>query len=235
VDIGALCEAIRAAAARIETFPMAGIRVRATRVDHVAMADGDGRHGFIDLSVRLREGRSEDVKRDAIAQIFDTLKTFMAPAMQARSVALSAEMRDINAKLNGILERFRDTGIMNRIAGQDVAGGDGTFQNTSPVDKSLICTVAHDNAANIDKAAMAAQKAFADWRDMPALARKKILIRIAEGIEQSACWSKSPKMRACLPVSSTLSMASETAPERPCANIPRSRPSHLSGNPVPAA
>ncbi len=49
VDIGALCEAIRAAAARIEAFPMAGIRARATRVDHVAMADGDGRHVFIDL------------------------------------------------------------------------------------------------------------------------------------------------------------------------------------------
>ena len=37
VDIGQLCEAIRARAATIETFPMAGIRVRATRVDHVAM------------------------------------------------------------------------------------------------------------------------------------------------------------------------------------------------------
>ena len=41
VDIGALCEAIRAAAAEIDTFPMAGIRVRATCVDHVAIADGD--------------------------------------------------------------------------------------------------------------------------------------------------------------------------------------------------
>lgn len=100
VDMAALCEAIRATAAGIDTFPTPGIRVRATRVDHVAMADGDPRHGFIDLSVRLREGRSNDVKKDAIARVFATLKDFMAPVMEARSVALSAEMRDIDAELS---------------------------------------------------------------------------------------------------------------------------------------
>ena len=33
VDIGALCEVIRATAAEIDTFPLAGIRVRATCVE----------------------------------------------------------------------------------------------------------------------------------------------------------------------------------------------------------
>jgi 5-carboxymethyl-2-hydroxymuconate isomerase len=108
VDMGALCEAIRAEAARIETFPTAGIRVRATRVDHVAMADGDPRHGFVDVSIRLREGRSVDVKKDALARIFAVLKEFMAPAMQSRSVALSAEMRDIAADLSLKFGNVRD-------------------------------------------------------------------------------------------------------------------------------
>ena len=108
VDMGALCEAIRAEAARIETFPTAGIRVRASRVDHVAMADGDPRHGFVDVSIRLREGRSEDVKKDALARIFAVLKDFMAPAMQSRSVALSAEMRDITADLSLKFGNVRD-------------------------------------------------------------------------------------------------------------------------------
>lgn len=100
VDIAALCEAIRARAATIDTFPLPGIRVRATRVDHVAMADGDPKHGFVDLSVRLRAGRPDDVKRDAIAQIFATLQDFMAPAMSRHSIALSAEMRDIDPDLS---------------------------------------------------------------------------------------------------------------------------------------
>lgn len=108
IDMGALCEAIRAKAATIDTFPIAGIRVRATRVDFVAMADGDPKHGFIDLSIRLREGRPDGVKRDAIDQIFAALKEFMTPAMASHSIALSAEMRDINAELSPKFGTIRD-------------------------------------------------------------------------------------------------------------------------------
>lgn len=108
LDMGALCEALRAAAAEIETFPLAGIRVRATRVDHLAMADGDPKHGFIDLSVRLREGRSHDVKKDAIDRLFAVLKDFAASAMQTHSIALSAEMRDIDAALSPKFGNVRD-------------------------------------------------------------------------------------------------------------------------------
>lgn len=108
VDMGQLCEAIRAAAAAIDAFPLAGIRVRATRVDHVAIADGDAKHGFIDLCVRIREGRSDAVKEDAIARIFAALKDAAAPAMAAHSIALSAELRDINAKLSPKFGNIRD-------------------------------------------------------------------------------------------------------------------------------
>ena len=99
------------------------------------------------------------------------------------------------AKLDGYFSRFRDHGIQNRIAGQDVAGAGGVFQTISPVDKSVICDVAHGTAADIDAAAQAAHAAFADWRDMPATQRRKILINVAEGIEARAeeialceCW-----------------------------------------------
>lgn len=99
IDMGALCEVLRDTAAQIDTFPMAGIRVRALRAAHVAMADGDPRHGFIDLTIRLRAGRSDAVKHDALARMFDALKAHVAPAMTSRSIALSAEMRDIDAAL----------------------------------------------------------------------------------------------------------------------------------------
>ena len=108
VDMAQLCEAVRAKAATIDTFPMAGIRVRATRVDHVAIANGNPKHGFVDLSVRLREGRPHDVKRDAITQIFAVLTDFMAPTMETFSVALSAEMRDIDADLSPKSGNIRD-------------------------------------------------------------------------------------------------------------------------------
>ena len=98
-------------------------------------------------------------------------------------------------KLEGYLARFEQTGILNRIAGQDVAGSQGVFQTISPVDKSVICDVAHGDASDIDAAATAAHEAFASWRDMLAEERKSILIRIADAIEARAeeialceCW-----------------------------------------------
>lgn len=98
-------------------------------------------------------------------------------------------------KLDGYLARFRDTGILNHIAGEDRAGAAGTFETISPVDESVICTVARSSEADVDAAAEAAKAAFAGWRDMPAVQRKKILIKIAEGIEARAeeialceCW-----------------------------------------------
>jgi len=108
VDMGALCEALRETAAGIEAFPMPGIRVRAIRVDHYAIADGNPKHGFIDLSLRLREGRPDAVKQDAIARIFETLQAFMAPIMKTHSIALSAEMRDIDASLSPKAGTIRD-------------------------------------------------------------------------------------------------------------------------------
>jgi len=104
-------------------------------------------------------------------------------------------LNDNIAKLSGFLARFQDTGIQNRIAGVDRPGSAGTFQSISPVDKSVVCEVAHGTDVDIDAAAEAAKAAFPAWRDMPAVERKKILIRIAEGIESRAeeialceCW-----------------------------------------------
>lgn len=108
LDVAAFCEVIRAAAAEIETFPTAGIRVRAFRAEHFAIADGDGKHAFIDMSIRLREGRTQDVKEDATARIFAAAEAFVAPIMAQRSLALSLEMREINASLSPKTGTIRD-------------------------------------------------------------------------------------------------------------------------------
>lgn len=98
-------------------------------------------------------------------------------------------------KLRELLARFQEGGINNRIAGEDRDGSAGTFQNTSPVDKSVICNVAQGNRDDIDAAANAAADAFPNWRDTTATERRKMLIRVAEAIEERAeeialceCW-----------------------------------------------
>ena len=105
-------------------------------------------------------------------------------------------------KLGGYLQQFKKSGIPNRIAGKDVPGSGGVFESTSPVDKSVICDVAHGTAADIDTAASAAAENFPVWRDMPATERRKILIKVAEGIEARAeeialceCWDTGQAIR----------------------------------------
>lgn len=97
VDMAALCEALRATAVQIEIFPLAGVRVRALRAEHYAIADGSPAHGFLDIEIRLREGRSPEEKKDAVARLFATAKAQLAPAFAAHPIALSAEIRDISA------------------------------------------------------------------------------------------------------------------------------------------
>ena len=106
-------------------------------------------------------------------------------------------MTDLNthlAKLETHLARFREKGIVNLIAGQDVAG-DQWFETRSPVDESLIAQVALGTAATVDAAAKAAKAAFPAWAALPGAERKAILHRIADGIEARAeeialceCW-----------------------------------------------
>jgi len=114
-------------------------------------------------------------------------------------------MSDLNEnikKLNHYLERFRESGILNRIAGEDQKGSGGTFASTSPVDKSVICDVARGDETDVNSAAEAAAAAFPIWRDMPAAERKKVLINVADAIEARAeeialceCWDTGQTMR----------------------------------------
>ena len=91
-----LCEKVREAAVAIEAFPMPGVRVRAAPVKYYAIADGNPDHGFVDITVRLRGGRAPEVKQAAIQEIFNVAKEYLAPVMATNSIALSAEMRDID-------------------------------------------------------------------------------------------------------------------------------------------
>ncbi|TNF19225.1 MAG: 5-carboxymethyl-2-hydroxymuconate semialdehyde dehydrogenase [Rhodobacteraceae bacterium] len=107
------------------------------------------------------------------------------------------------AKLDGYLARFRDSGILNQIGGKALPAASGArFETRSPVDESLICTVARGGAEDIDAAARAAKAAFPAWRDMPATERRTILHAIADGITARAeeialceCWDTGQALR----------------------------------------
>ncbi|MEX3008015.1 5-carboxymethyl-2-hydroxymuconate Delta-isomerase [Hoeflea sp. TYP-13] len=107
VDMSAFCEHLRKAGIETGIFPLAGIRVRAIRCEHYAIADGNPDHGFIDISVRLRAGRPLDVRKAATEQIFAAAEAFLADVIASRPIALSLEMRDIDPELSPKLNTIR--------------------------------------------------------------------------------------------------------------------------------
>ncbi|MGV8986848.1 MAG: 5-carboxymethyl-2-hydroxymuconate isomerase [Cypionkella sp.] len=100
IDLPALCRALRNAAVATGVFPLAGVRVRAVKVDHWVIADGDPQHAFIDISVRLRGGRSLQIRQNAAVAIFAAAEALCAPALAETSFMLSLEMRDIDPDLS---------------------------------------------------------------------------------------------------------------------------------------
>lgn len=108
LDMHALCVVLKDAAAATGVFPAAGIRVRAIACTHSVIADGDPRHGFIDIHVRLRAGRTDAAKTAATDALFAAAEAFTAAHMAAHPFMLSLEMRDIDADLSRKTSSIRD-------------------------------------------------------------------------------------------------------------------------------
>ncbi|MEZ5652357.1 MAG: 5-carboxymethyl-2-hydroxymuconate semialdehyde dehydrogenase [Burkholderiaceae bacterium] len=81
------------------------------------------------------------------------------------------------------LARFRAEGVMHHIGGESVPSVSGkTFESLSPVDGSVLATVARGDQADVDRAVAAAKAAFPAWRAMDGAARRKILHAVADAI-----------------------------------------------------
>ena len=99
----------------------------------------------------------------------------------------NATFQDNVAKAEALLMRFAKDGVMNQIAGQArPASNGGTFETLSPVHLKPLARVARGTGADIDAAAKAAKAAFPAWAALPGDERKRLLHKIADGIEARA-------------------------------------------------
>lgn len=91
------------------------------------------------------------------------------------------------SKLKKFISRYESSGVMNHIHGQSFPSRSGeTFSTVSPFDANPICEVAKSSQNDVAHAVSAARAAFQMWRDMDGVARKKILHRMADIIEERA-------------------------------------------------
>ena len=97
VDMGAVVELVRKAAVETGIFPLGGIRVRALKCEHFAIADGRHNYGFLDMVLRLGEGRDLAARKKAGEHIFKALSSHLDPVFAQSKFALSFDMQ-INDK-----------------------------------------------------------------------------------------------------------------------------------------
>ena len=108
LDMRGLCVAIKDAAAATGVFPAAGIRVRAHAATHSVVADGDPKHSYIDIIIRLASGRTTAQKTTATDAVFDAAKAFTADHMASHPFMLSIELREIDADHSRKTSSIRD-------------------------------------------------------------------------------------------------------------------------------
>jgi 5-carboxymethyl-2-hydroxymuconate isomerase len=108
VDMDDVVEIVRKAAIETGIFPLGGIRVRAVACEHYAIADGNPDLGFLDMVLRLGEGRDLATRKKAGEHIFEALSAYLDPVFAQSKFALSFDMqindKDTSWKRNNIHE-----------------------------------------------------------------------------------------------------------------------------------
>jgi 5-carboxymethyl-2-hydroxymuconate isomerase len=111
VDMGKVVEIVRRAAVETGIFPLGGIRVRAVRCEHYAIADGNPNLGFLDMVLRLGEGRDLPTRKKAGEHIFRVLSAHLDPVFAGAKFALSFDMqindKEVSWKRNNIHEALK--------------------------------------------------------------------------------------------------------------------------------
>jgi len=111
VDIAKVVEVVRKAATETGIFPLGGIRVRAIRCEHYAIADGNPDFAFLDMLLRLGEGRDLKTRKQAGEHIFRALSVYLDPVFASCKFALSFDMqineRETSWKRNNIHEALK--------------------------------------------------------------------------------------------------------------------------------
>jgi 5-carboxymethyl-2-hydroxymuconate isomerase len=111
VDMAKVVEIVRKAAVETGIFPLGGIRVRAVKCEHYAIADGNPNLGFLDMVLRLGEGRDLATRKKAGEHVFKALSAHLDPVFAQSKFALSFDMqindKETSWKRNNIHETLK--------------------------------------------------------------------------------------------------------------------------------
>jgi len=113
IDVENLLDALHECAIGIESLPIGGIRTRAHEATISRVGDGQADRNFIYITIRLGQGRSEQVKRDIGDKLFAVLTDFTSSYFDAdHALSLGLEIQEIEKnwtwKKNNIHQIIKD-------------------------------------------------------------------------------------------------------------------------------
>ena len=100
LDMQSLCSAMYDVMLSSGVFPLAGIRVRAFSADHALIADQLPENGFVDMVLRIGEGRSAADKKQLGQSIMTKAESVCAELLSKPHFALSLEIVEISREFS---------------------------------------------------------------------------------------------------------------------------------------
>ncbi|AXX98579.1 5-carboxymethyl-2-hydroxymuconate Delta-isomerase [Profundibacter amoris] len=99
-DLDRLAETLRDALVSSGQCPLGGIRVRGFRADHQAIADGAKSYHFLDMVLRLGEGRDAATRAGIADTLYAAAETALRPQVGDVPFILSLEVVEIDSRFS---------------------------------------------------------------------------------------------------------------------------------------
>jgi len=95
VDVPGLLNALHQAMIDTGVADTAAIRTRAIRLEHFCIADRDPKNGFIQITVRMREGRPKEAYQKVAETLMAAAETSLERAFESHPLQLALEIHEI--------------------------------------------------------------------------------------------------------------------------------------------
>jgi 5-carboxymethyl-2-hydroxymuconate isomerase len=99
-DLDAFAAACRDALVATGICPLGGIRVRGFRADTQAIADGADEYHFLDMILRLGQGRDDATRAGAADLLYTAAEAVLRPQIGDRPFILSLEVQEIDSRFS---------------------------------------------------------------------------------------------------------------------------------------
>ena len=100
IDLDGLLDRLYEVSVGYQTFPLGGLRIRAEKRERYRIADRHPENGFVHITVKIRAGRSLELRRQIAEGLFQAACGYLETAFRESRLAISLNIQELHAELN---------------------------------------------------------------------------------------------------------------------------------------